>query len=198
MPTVKDVAASVDDIARAIAALPGVTGVHIHGSYLTYADQPNYPLKDIDIIACTKFDSGDLMAIDAGRDSPLKIAATEWEDYGFHPEAVLFTKQFLGMRQHNLDHWATSSDGKLLHWGPMPESIDEWQEVHAEAEKFAEKTTGYNRKKLTKSDDAVKTQWRDAYLGAANRGISKRDRLLGWLPSEHSAEEVLANARKLL
>ena len=198
MPTVKDVTAHVDEIARAVSGMPGVQNVYVHGSYLTHVDEPNYPLKDIDIIACTRFDSGDLMAIDAGRDSPLKMASSEWEDFGFNPEAVLFTRQFLGLRQYNLDHWATSSDGKLMHWGPMPESIDEWQEVHAEAEKFAEKTTGYNRKKLAKQCDATQTHWRDAYLASVNKGVTKRDRLLGWLPSDHPAEEVLTQARKLL
>ncbi len=178
-------------------ALRGVKQVYAHGSYAKHRDDPNFSLKDLDIIAVTNFDSGDLMAIDAGKDSPLKMVPSEWEDLGFNPDAVSFTKNFLGLKRFGIDHWAASSDGKLLHWGPMAETIEEWKENHTEAEKYAQTITGYNRLKLAKGAETVRAQWHEAYTHSMNRGVSKKQRLQGWLPSDHPANEILESALKL-
>jgi hypothetical protein len=197
MPTVKDVSPQMGEIARSVKAMKGVEAVYVHGSYAAHEHEPSFTLNDIDIIAATDFDSGDLLAIDAGRDSPLRINPRELEDLGFNADAVAFTKSFLGLKKYNVDHWATTGDGKLLHWGPTPESVEEWSEAHSEAEKYAQEMTGYNRMKLAKSGDEVKVQWYEAFTHSMNRGVTRKQKLLGWYPSEHPAAETLANAKKL-
>src|SRR4051812_25052981 len=106
MPSRKDLSPIVDDISQQIRSIPGVTGVYVWGSYVDQSD-PNYPVKDLDIIAATSFDAGDLMAIDNSRYSALRIRPTELEDEGFNPAAVAFTKQFLAFEKYNVDHWAS-------------------------------------------------------------------------------------------
>ncbi len=137
MPTVKDVTPHFDEISTEIQHLPGVESVWIWGSVLEHASQPDYTIKDLDIITKTSFDSGDLMAIDDGKYSPLRMNPKNLEDEGFNPDAVAFTKGYLAVKKCNIDHWLISSDNKLLHWGLIPESVEDWTEAHQEAEQFA-------------------------------------------------------------
>lgn len=198
MPTIKDVKPHVEHIANSIKAMPGVQSVCIHGSYASHLDCPNFVVNDLDFIAVTEFDAGDLMAIDAGKDSPLKMASSEWEDYGFNPKAVIFTKQFLGLKQYAVDLWVTANNNKLLHWGAMPDTLEEWQDNKAQAEKYAQQMTGYNRTRLTKTNSDVKANWQQAYMHSLSLGLSKSQKKLGWCPSEHSAADVIASALKLV
>lgn len=195
MPTVKDATPFLAEIVKTISGMKGVESVHICGSYLTNENNPNYPLKDLDIIVKTDFDSGDLMAIDAGPMSPLKMASNELEDFGFNPSAVAFTKKYLTLKNFHVDHWVTSSDNKILHWGSMPESVEEWKEIHDEAENYANSVTGYNRMKLAKGNDEVKGQWREAYSHSVKKAEGKQK--LGWFPSDHPASEILATAKQI-
>ena len=194
MPTVKDVTPYVKEACAEIRNVKGVQSVHLFGSYAQNQDKPNFIVKDVDIIANTNFDSGDLMAIDNSRYSALRIRPDELEDEGFNPEAVAFTKKFLSYQQFNVDHWATSRDGKLLHWGAIPETHEEWIELHTQAEKEAETATGVKRANLGQKT-AKKKEWKqsyDAYIAkfiSAGRG--------GWFPSDTKAEDVLSTAIRI-
>jgi hypothetical protein len=196
MPTIKDVAPYIEEVAKVIRAMTGVKGVYITGSFLEQNHKPDYPIKDIDIIAMTAFDSGDLMAIDAGSDSPLKMSPTDLQDFGFDSQAVAFTKSYTAIKDFNVDHWAASADGKLLHWGAIPETIDEWKEVHESAEKHAHKVTGYNRLKVAKQPVESKQQWFDAFSQAVERAVGKKH-VLGWYPSDLAAADALATAKQI-
>ena len=195
MPTIKDVLPYVEEVARTIRSMNGVEAVYVTGSVMSQAETPDYAVKDIDIIVKTTFDSGDLMAIDAGSDSPLKMNMKDLEDFGFNPEAVKFTKAYLAINKHNLDHWATSRDGKLLHWGTMPESVDDWQETHEAAEKYAEKTTGYNRLKLGKQTDDIRRTWQEAYHHSVKKQMGRQSKNVGWCPSDNPADEIIQAAK---
>jgi hypothetical protein len=195
MPTVKDLSTIIDDVAAQIAAIKGVKGVYVWGSFATNRKNPDFVVKDIDIIASTDFDSGDLLAIDNTRYSALRIRPTELEDEGFNPLAVSFTKAFLSMEKFNVDHWATTADGKLLHWGATPDSHEEWHELHLEAEKVATKATALRRGDLRTSDDGKRKEWKLAY----DRHISKSlcDSSSGWCPTIHNASDILSDAIQL-
>jgi hypothetical protein len=191
MPTVKEISAIVGQICSEIKLIGGVTAVHIHGSYAENVNRPTYVVKDLDIIASTKFDSGDLLAIDNSKYSALRTHPSELEDEGFNPHAVAFTKRFLTYEKYNVDHWATSSDGKLLHWGACPENEQEWASLHAEAEAAAEKITGHSRHKLPKTA-SDRRAWRELYDQHIAKFISSKS--IGWFLSEHTADEIIAKA----
>jgi hypothetical protein len=194
MPTVKDLASVIHGVCGEIKAISGVQSVYVWGSYIEQQSQPDYAVKDVDVIACTEFDSGDLLAIDNSRYSALRIKPADLEDEGFNPKAVNFTKKFLSFEQYNVDHWATSSDGKLLHWGAIPDNQDEWRELHIEAEKRARADTGLDRACLPAASEAERKGWKSAYDSYIKKFLASST--TGWYPSDHPVDEILATAKK--
>lgn len=194
MPCVKDVTPYVGEVCAGIKQVPGVTAVYLFGSYAQNQSKPSFVVKDVDVIAQTTFNSGDLMAIDNSRYSALRIRPDELEEQGFDPQAVAFTKRFLAYQQYNIDHWATSSDGKLLHWGAIPDTREDWLELHEQAEKSANESTGIKRQNLG-SKIAKKKEWKTAYDNYIARFISKGGG--GWFPSETDVAEVIASAVRI-
>jgi hypothetical protein len=194
MPCVKDIAAELPSVAAEIKQIAGVKEVLAIGSYVEYRDNPNYVLKDVDLIARTEFDSGDLMAVEDGSTAFL-MRPDELEDYGFNPKAVRFTKAFLGVKRCNVDHWVISSDEKLLHWGAIPDTHEEWSEIHKEAEATATRKTGVDRKGLRVADEDGRRAWKKAYDMHLRKFVSKN--VSGWFPSESSTDLLLERAIKL-
>ena len=192
MPLVKDIHPFINTICSEIKTITGVDRVYLYGSYADHENEPNYVVKDIDIIAATQFDSGDLLAIDNSKYSALRIHPSELEDEGFNPQAVIFTKRFLAYEKYNVDHWASSSDGKLLHWGAIPDSQEEWADLHIKAEKDATEETGIKRANLAKESDNNRIAWKKSYESCLKKFISKAS---GWYASENSAIEILSKAK---
>ncbi len=196
MPTVKDVTPIFKDICAQVKSFPSVKNVYIWGSLKEHLDNPSFILRDIDIIADTSFDSGDLMAIDTGRYSPLGMKPCDLEDEGFCPQAVDFTKKYISLQQYNVDHWAISTDKRLLHWGAIPETSEEWLELHTQAEKVASEDTGIKRIKLSNCAENVRKEWKNIYDAFIRKNLSARSG--GWFASEDEVESILAKALKIL
>jgi hypothetical protein len=176
MPTVKELVPVINDICLQIKDIPGVNSVYIWGSYAENLSNPNYVVKDVDVIASTTFNSGDLLAIDNGQYSALRMKLSDLEDEGFDPRTVAFTKRFLAFDQYNVDHWATSSDNKLLHWGAIPDNQDDWRALHEEAERQATKLTGYKRADLRDSSEPKRKEWNTLTTGIfPNSSLMQQD-----------------------
>jgi predicted nucleotidyltransferase len=193
MPMIRDIQPFISTICAEIKTLPGVKDVYIYGSYADHSLDPNYVVKDIDIIASTGFDSGDLLAIDNSKYSALRIHPNELEDEGFNPKAVSFTKRFLSYAQYNVDHWAASSDGLLLHWGAIPDNQGEWMELHAEAEADAVKLTGVARNELRACAEDKRKEWKLAYDHYLKKFLAKG--ATGWFASKTELNDVLSKAK---
>jgi hypothetical protein len=119
---------------------------------------------------------------------------SDLEDEGFDPRSVGFTKKFLNMQQYNVDHWAISKDKVLLHWGAIPETQQEWQDLHAEAEKIASDQTGTCRNKLYKCTDDQRKEWRAAFDSHVRKHLASK--ASGWFASEEDAAAILIKALK--
>lgn len=195
MPTVSDISTVIDGICSEIKSIAGVQSVYIMGSYTEHIDQPNYAVKDVDIIAATNFNSGDLLAIDNSKYSALRIHTVDLEDEGFNPKAVGFTKKFLSYEKYNVDHWAVSKDGRLMHWGAIPESQEEWAELHAEAESKALSVTGVSRTDLYKACTSKRKDWRVVYDEYIASFLSKK--ASGWCQSIHRFGDIMEKAKKV-
>ena len=140
MPTIITVEANIDNIAKKISAINGVKSVLAWGSFVKNAQKKYSVIRDLDIIAVSNIFSEDLLSITNDNIcSPFNLSVTELEDEGFAPKAVKFTKAFINIKDYNVDHWAISSDKKLLHWGAFIENKDHWEEIKEQAEKHEKK-----------------------------------------------------------
>lgn len=191
MPTVKDASCIYKDICSQIKAFPGVKDVYIWGSLKDNINNPKYIIRDIDIIAKTSFNSEDLLAIDTGKYSPLKMKPSFLEDEGFCPQAVDFTKKYTSI-QYNVDHWAISKDKKLLHWGAIPESSEDWIEIHNQAEKQSAKDTGFKREKLYNQSEEKKKEWKKIYDEYIKDILSTK--VGGWFISKDKIDNILGKS----
>lgn len=195
MPTIADARPYVEQTAKELSIVPGVKAVYVWGSYADNRKNPKYNVKDIDLLVHCDFNSGDLLAIDKTPDGPMNTAQEELSDLGFNPEAVAFTKKYLKHSQFNIDQWAISGDDKLMHWGPLPETIDEWMELRKEAESEARRVTGLVRKQLSHASHPKRENWKEAYDGVIERffqGIPT-----GWYASDVCPSELISKAIKL-
>ena len=194
MPKVKDIkpyiAASVEDFKKTA----GVKSVYIWGSYFDNINNPDYRVRDIDILSKTQFHSGDLIAIDKKIIGDF-CSDSYLENQGYDPLAVKFSKKFLKIAK-NIDCWAISSDRKLLHWGPIFINKKESEEMNQEAEKYASQLTGVERKKVNKSAEHIRKNWYNSYGKYINQHF--KDMPTGWYKTENiKMKDITSKAIKL-
>lgn len=192
IPKINDVMPYIKSAAKEISSLSKVKNVYAWGSIAENIEDTNYRVKDIDILIECSFDSGDLLAIDNSMTGALKIASDELEDFGFNPIAVKFTKSLLKMKIPSVDFWAISADKKLLHWGPITETIEEWKQVRKESETKTENITGILKKELCKASEQERKKWHEAYennIREYSEGCPQ-----GWYASQNNVDKVFEKA----
>jgi predicted nucleotidyltransferase len=162
MPKVKDVQPYIKETIASLKDTEGVKSVHIWGSYAKNINRPNTRIKDVDVLAKTDFHSGDLIAID---NKIIKDICSDsfLENQGYDPSAVKFSKKFLTFAKYNVDCWAISGDRKLVHWGPICTSKQEADAVNKEAERYASKNTGTEKRKVSKASEHIRKNWYNHY-----------------------------------
>lgn len=162
MPKIKDVKIHLPAIIDVIKEANDLSSIYIWGSFAENYDKPNFRVRDIDIIAKTSFHSGDLMAIEK-EILAQDISSEELENQGYCPQAIKFSQDFTSIVKYNLDHWAISSDKKLLHWGPIPQSPEESEMINKEAENHAAVVTGHSRKTINTASEEIIDSWYKGY-----------------------------------
>jgi len=162
MPKIKDVQPHIKETIASLKGVRGVKSVHLWGSYSKNIDKPNVRIKDIDVLVKTSFHSGDLLSID---NKIIKSYCSDsyLENQGYDPLAIKFSKQFLAFAKYNVDCWAISRDRKLVHWGPICTSKKESEDVNKEAEKYANITTGTEKRKVNKLSEHIRKNWYNHY-----------------------------------
>ncbi len=165
------------------------------GSYAKNINKPNYRVRDIDVLARTKFYSEDLISID---NKIVKSICTDnyLENQGYIPSVVKFSKKFLDLTKYNVDCWAISSDRKLLHWGPVFINKEESREMNKEAEKHAKILTGKNRKKINRSSESIRKNWFNHYCKYMNKQFENMPS--GWYQTEEILiKDIISNTIKI-
>ncbi len=194
-PRIKDIKPYISKIAKEIKGIDEVKSLYLWGSCHNNFDNPDFRVKDIDIIAKVDFESGDLISINEdikSRDPSDKYL----EEEGFFPAAIKFSQKYIDIAKYSVDHWAISSDKKLLHWGPILRTKEESIEIKKEAENYAEEETGYNKEKVVKSSQKIKNSWYKHHEYYINRYLSGMPS--GWYQSsEEDIREILKKTRKL-
>jgi hypothetical protein len=194
MPKIKDVKPHIYSSLKEFKSTTGVKKIYIWGSYSKNIDNPEYRVRDIDILSKTTFNSDDLVSIDNNIVTS-SFSNEHLENQGYDPLAVWFSKKFLGISK-NIDCWAISADKKLLHWGPIFINKQESEEMHVEAEAYANKLTGVERKKVNKSSEAIVTNWYNTYCSYVNQCF--KDMPTGWYQTESiKIKDILTDAIKI-
>ncbi len=196
LPTIEEMSSTIEEIAKNISSVKGIRGVYAWGPYAEQIDNKNHRIKCIDILADCKFHSGDLLAIDDGDPlGPLSISADDIEASGFDPLAVKFTETCIRSQKPNIDLWALSKDKKLLHWGPIPETVEEWKELRKQAEEYAKEVTATTKKLLSSANIDIRSQWNEAYNSMIREFVNGSP--IGWYESNADIDKVMAEIRKI-
>jgi hypothetical protein len=194
MPKVKDIKPNISDSLKDFKKNYGIKNLYVWGSYAENINNPNFRVRDIDILARTEFDSGDLLAIDDNILS-CKLSQESLEDQGYNPFAINFSKEFLKLSQY-IDCWAISSDRKLLHWGPIPVNLSESKMINEEAEEYANKNSGITRKKINKLSEQNRKTWFNHYVKYVDQYFEGMP--TGWYKTEDvKIKDITANTIKL-
>ncbi len=195
MPKVKDIKPYISEVLKNFKHTEGIKSLYVWGSYAKNIDKLNYRVRDIDILAKTKFHSGDLVAID---NKIIKEISSDnyLENQGYDPFAVKFSKKFLNLTKYNIDCWAISSDRKLVHWGPVSINEKESEDINKEAEKHSENITGLSRKNINKSSEYIRKSWYNHYSNYMDKCFG--DMPTGWYKMEEiKVREIISKAIKI-
>ena len=194
LPKVRDVSPHLPKIAQLVKDIEGVVDVYLWGSLLKYADKLNQTIKDIDIVAKTNFFSEDLVSITNHDRSPLTMTEKELSEEGFDPQCVYFTKKFVSLKDYGIDHWAISSDNKMLHWGILADTKQSWEEMKNEAEEQTQLVTGYNSQKLPQNK---KNNWLKTYNSYIDKSLTSSKVPNGWYLLEEDVDKILKEIKKI-
>lgn len=195
IPKINDIMPYLKEAANSISTNSKVKNVYAWGFIAENFKNKESRVKDIDILIECDFESGDLLAIDNSLNGSLKIATSELEELGFNPEAVSFTKAILKLKAPSIDFWAISKDKKLLHWGPITETIEEWKQVRKEAEVKTEESTGLRKKEALFASESVRKKWHESYekhIQEYSNGCPQ-----GWYASQNNVDKLFDKSIKL-
>ena len=195
MPKIKDVKANISDILDKFKTTEGVKSLYLWGSYAKNISNQNFRVRDIDVLAKTAFNSGDLLSIDK-KIIDSTYANEYLEDQGYDPIAVKFSKNFTELLKCNVDCWAISNDRKLLHWGPILINALDSNNVNKEAEKYASSFVGMNRKRINRSSEQYRKNWFEHYVKYVNKCFEGMP--TGWYKTEDiKVRDITSQAIKI-
>jgi len=195
IPKIKEVKSFLPEISNIIKKIGGVEKVYIWGSYAKHYYNSNFRIKDLDIIVKTNINSQDLISTD---EEIIKKRCTNryLEKLGYVPLSVKFTKKFTEFKKYNIDHWAISSDKKLLHWGPIVANKEEADDIIKEAENYTKLQTGLDRKKINSFSEKKRKNWYKFFCNYINNYFI--DMPSGWYQStENNIEIILKQAIRI-
>jgi hypothetical protein len=193
---IADVLKNIKEIASSVSKIKGVKSVYIWGSFLENKNNPLSTIKDLDLVAKTGLYSEDLLSInDDNNHSALKMASSKLEGEGFDPKSVLFTKSFIDITKFGVDHWAISSDKKILHWGSVISDEEERKEIQKEAEDFASFEIGMDKKAIKKANSKIQDRWSVLYDHHVNKYL--KDMPKGWYEIECDYSKTFKKMERL-
>jgi len=194
LPKIKDIKPYLNEIVANLKKTQGVNNISVWGSYASNFTNPNYRIKDVDLLLETNFHSEDLVSIDKTAIST-NNTKEELEENGFDPAAIHFSEEISKLKSPLIDPWAISKDKKLLHWGPIFSNKSESDTLKKEAEEFASQQTGFNLAKIKHASDNKRTNWYKTFHDYYSKQIS--DMPSGWYESEEDISKLDINSKRL-
>ena len=188
MPRAETVLPLVREVTEGLRSLSSVHKVSIIGPFAKNISNNNFRVKDVSIVIDTNIDAGDLLGIDIQNDDPLSLTRDELIDLGFSTQAVYLTKKIQKLSSYMFDTWARSGD-KILHWGFVPETIEDWKDLRKQAEYSTSNALGYDKDSLHKQSDVKRIDWHRKF--DTNMKILIKDAPPGWYESSINTEDDL-------
>lgn len=188
MPSIGSVSSSLQEVYNSMIKFSGIKDIKVFGSFANNIKNKDYPIKDIDILVFSNFDSGDLLAIDMDS-GVFGMSKEDLEFDGYDTKSILFTKYCRSLKGSLFDIWLVSKDKKVLHIGQMPESIEDWKEIRKESEDKTEILCGFSRQDLYKKSNKERELWKNTYDEEMNKYLNNNP--YGWYLSSSSYKEVI-------
>jgi hypothetical protein len=137
IPYIHEVKPNIYDIGKNIKSLDHIDEVYVFGSFVNQGAYSDYKMKDLDIVAVVDFTESQMRQCVFGDFSYFDDVCDEVVD---------FTEKFINLYpRYNLDPWVITSDGQLLHWGPLADEDDFLQnEMRFAAWEFADSQVDIN------------------------------------------------------
>lgn len=195
IPRIKDALPSIKDMALQIKACKFVENVYAWNSFADNYDKQDERLKQFDLLIQTKINSGDLLAIDTKETKIFKMSSENLEDMGYNPHAVMFTKNLLQMKPAFIDFYALGKDKKVLHLGPITETLEEYKSIQKEAESKTIELTGFSELSFDNLTSSQRKKWQqvyDEYLKKYTSGCPQ-----GWYAVHNNVEKVMLNTKTI-
>lgn len=193
IPKIKDAMPSIKDMCKQIKTCKFAECVYAWNSFATHFDKQDERLKQFDIIVQTKLNSGDLLAIDTKDTQILKMSSEKLEDMGYNPQAVTFTKNLLELKAPFVDFYALSKDKKILHLGPITETLEEYKSIQKEAELKSVEITGFTTSSFDNLNSSQRKKWQqiyDEYIHSYTQGCPQ-----GWYAVHNNIDKVMINTK---
>jgi len=159
---VKDITAQIKEVVNKLKEFKTIKDIYVWGSYAQHIKEPNYRVKDVDILITTSVHSEDLISIDNKIIKENK-SNEELENDGFDPIAINLSKKIASIKYPLLDFWAISGDKRLLHWGAIFADKQDSDQLKIEAERFAERQTGTKINKFNQTSEIKRRNWYETY-----------------------------------
>jgi len=190
MPQIEEVKNDLGQLIANLTAIHGVKKAYAWGQLAENYNNNKASIKEIDIVLKTIYFSEDLIAVNDSEDSPLYMPLDDLEDLGYDLNTVNFTKKLIAKDNNpfRFKKWVISSDNKILHWGGIPESVDEWHEIKKEAEEYAEISTSSSKEKIKTQSIELQNKWAMIYDHTINKYLS--DMPKGWYPYNCKLKEI--------
>lgn len=195
IPRIKDYKQPLLSFSQSSRKFEFVHGVYIFGKNVDKFNDPNYRVKDVDILIDTSLESGDLLAVDNTKNGALDMPQADLEDFGFNVSSVSFTKNMLQHKIANIDFWVGSADKKLLHWGTISDTLEDWYRIKKEAECHAESLTNLSKFEVIKANEDQQQKWNEVYESYMNSFT--KDCPQGWYESDNCLETIIKQSIKL-
>lgn len=195
IPRISDVQKHLDYMFSKLKAYEQVKSIYACNEFAEKLHNTNARLRQFDVLLESNFESGDLLAYDHKIVDLKKASYTELEDLGYNPYAILFTNDMLSLKTACMDVFCTSSDDKILHWGPVGDTIEDYKNLQKEAEAMAEEITGFSEKSFKNLTSEQRTRWQNVY----NKYFVQytQDCPQGWYTLHNKKDKFLSSCKKI-
>jgi hypothetical protein len=196
IPKIQDVLPHINKIGTEIKKCQSVKSIYAYNNFAMNFDKPDERLKQFDILVKTDFESGDLLAIDSTDNEVFSLSVQSLSEMGYNTAAVKFTKLIANIKPSYIDFYALSNDKKILHFGAIPESLEEHEIMQKEAENKTRSDTGFDSNSFINLTNSQRKKWQEIYekyLHDFAKGCPQ-----GWYALQNKPNNKLLNIREII